>query len=534
MKKYFWLIIIIFVATFLRFFDLGKIPSSLTPDEAAQGYTAYSYIQTGHDEWGSRNPLIMQSFGDYKPPFQTWLIMISIKKFGLNQFAIRLPNAVFGVVTVILIYLISQSTLAGLLAAVSPWLLPISRLALESNIIITVFLLGFWLFLNHKKSSLYLFSSAICFGLTAFIYHSAKIVTPLFIVGLFNIYRSQIKNKHWVTFFIIFLSIFLFNIFINSSAGLSRSQDIIIFNPTDKWADMANSRYQLTQFGLPPILSRLIANKITFTFKTFTNSYFSYFSPQFLVTSGAGETTYGMIPGFGVIGFIGIIGIISSIIYFLKYKKINPEITAIIVLIFISPLPAAIAKGQYSANRVSLLAPALIILSAFGLNILIKKIKLAKYFLIVLLVLESVVFLATYFFQANALLCKGMLFGHEQINEYLKKYPDYNVVYSRRLSEPQAYYLFYQQFSPQSVVQYTTGWQRYQEEGRSFVDQMGSYSLANVVFRDLNINSDIQLPKTIIIGPPDEFIGLKPSKVIYYPESVIPVPAVYIINTNEK
>ena len=39
--------------------------------------------------------------------------------------------------------------------------------------------------------------------------------------------------------------------------------------------------------------------KLIYTVSTTFKNYASYFSPQFLFTSGAGEATYGMIPGRG-------------------------------------------------------------------------------------------------------------------------------------------------------------------------------------------------------------------------------------------
>ena len=102
------LVFILILGTFLRFYKLGSLPNSYSPDELAQGYTAYSILQTGKDEWGSRNWLSLRSFGDYKPPIQTLLMIPSIKIFGLTPFAVRFPNALLSVFTLILTYLISQ------------------------------------------------------------------------------------------------------------------------------------------------------------------------------------------------------------------------------------------------------------------------------------------------------------------------------------------------------------------------------------------------------------------------------------------
>ncbi|MFA5750600.1 MAG: glycosyl transferase, partial [Candidatus Shapirobacteria bacterium] len=108
MKYKIYLILILVLAIFLRFVKLGNLPNSYTPDELAQGYSAYSILNTSKDEWGSSNWLNLRSFGDYKPPLQTLLMIPSIKVFGLTPFAVRFPNAFLSIFTILLTYLIAN------------------------------------------------------------------------------------------------------------------------------------------------------------------------------------------------------------------------------------------------------------------------------------------------------------------------------------------------------------------------------------------------------------------------------------------
>src|SRR3989344_4582888 len=105
LKNNFILIIIIFLATVLRFYQLGQNPPSLDWDETAHGYNAYSILKTGRDEYGYKLPLSFRSFDDYKPPIYTYLVVPSVAIFGLNDFAVRFPSAVLGVLAVIFSYL---------------------------------------------------------------------------------------------------------------------------------------------------------------------------------------------------------------------------------------------------------------------------------------------------------------------------------------------------------------------------------------------------------------------------------------------
>src|SRR4030043_2030959 len=104
--KIFWLILVL--AFFLRFYKLGEVPISLDWDENSNAYNAYSILKTGRDEYGNFLPLTNRSFDDYKPPLYMYLNVPSVAIFGLTPFAARLPSAIFGFLTVPLVYLLAK------------------------------------------------------------------------------------------------------------------------------------------------------------------------------------------------------------------------------------------------------------------------------------------------------------------------------------------------------------------------------------------------------------------------------------------
>ncbi len=548
MKNKILLLLIIIVGIFLRFYKLGQIPNSYSPDELAQGYTAYSILETGKDEWGSQNWLSLRSFGDYKPPLQTLLMIPGIKVFGLTPFAVRLPNALLSTFTILLTYLIANylfksksiSLLSALFISLSPWALPLSRIALEANLVIFIISLATYLYLkaNQNKSVFFFSLSFFFFGLSLFTYHSAKIFTPIFLIVLFISQKTYLLKKKLIIPFLIF-GLFLFsNTFLNNQIKSNRTGDIAIFNPTDNWSYVSNSQFEITQNGLPYPVIKIFYNKLVYLYETFSHNYLSYFSPQFLITQGAGETTYGMIPGYGVLGLIPAIGLILSLFFLIKSKgnKDKRNLYFLMVTILIPPLIAAIAKGQYSGNRVSLMMPFIQIISSFGLitflNVLPEKIK--SFFnlgFIIAFLFLNLIFIVRYFYQGNQILAHGMLYGHLQANEYLKSYPDKQVIYSRKLSEPQAYVTFFQKINPKIVQQASLAWLEYETKNLLFLDQLGEYSLDKFTFREINIPSDSLLPNTLIIGRPEEFRDVKPDHIIYYPYHSKQEAAIYIYQT---
>src|SRR3989344_2523195 len=98
--------LILFIAVFLRFYQLSNIPPSLNWDEVSIGYNAYSIFKTAKDEWGNFLPLSFRAFGDYKLPFYIYLDIPFVFLFGLNELAVRLPSVLSGIGVVILTFFI--------------------------------------------------------------------------------------------------------------------------------------------------------------------------------------------------------------------------------------------------------------------------------------------------------------------------------------------------------------------------------------------------------------------------------------------
>ncbi|MEK7169074.1 MAG: 4-amino-4-deoxy-L-arabinose transferase, partial [Patescibacteria group bacterium] len=98
--------LIIILAGVLRIYQLGNVPPSPDWDEVALGYDAYSIIHTGKDEFGKFLPVVLRSFDDYKPALYAYFIIPAIFMFDLTTFAVRFPSAVFGIVSVLAVFLL--------------------------------------------------------------------------------------------------------------------------------------------------------------------------------------------------------------------------------------------------------------------------------------------------------------------------------------------------------------------------------------------------------------------------------------------
>ena len=194
MKKTFvWVLIIFFLAVFLRFYKLGEIPNGLYQDETAIGYNAYSILQTGKDEHGVSWPLYFKSFGDYKLPVYIYLTAISVKLFGLNEWAVRFPSALFGTLTVVVMYFFVNklfktniAIFSALLLAINPWHLHYSRATFEVTIALFFLMLGAYL-LPRK-----FLVGTLCFIIAFYSYNLTRLLAPLLYFLCLWVYSANV------------------------------------------------------------------------------------------------------------------------------------------------------------------------------------------------------------------------------------------------------------------------------------------------------------------------------------------------------
>ena len=105
-------LIVIVLSAFLRLYKLGQSPEGFYLDEAAIGYNAFSILKTGKDEFGKKWPLVFRSFGDFKAPVYSYLLVPVFAVLEPTVLLVRLPSAVAGILTVICFYWLIIKVLA--------------------------------------------------------------------------------------------------------------------------------------------------------------------------------------------------------------------------------------------------------------------------------------------------------------------------------------------------------------------------------------------------------------------------------------
>ena len=509
------LALILILGLFLRFTYLGRIPAGFSPDEASQAYSAYSLLQTGKDEWGLGWPISsFKSFLDYKAPLQTYLMIPSVAIFGLNEFAARLPSAIFGVLAILAIYLLTGKIFpnykhlplySALFLALSPWHIQFSRTALEVNLTSFLFPLGLYLYLRGLKDHRQFIYTAILWGLSLYAYHSAKIYIPLFAFSLLFLYRRQIFSKGFkpllpaLLTIIILLGPLALGTFFGNSA--KRGGDLLVSKlDTVNLKQIDDQSFYSPLAKINPKIPRLFHRKIFTVISRFGENYLSYFSLPFWFTEGGREITYSVIPGRGLLLFWMLPLVLFGL--FLLLKKIKDEdydARPILLWLLLAAVPAALTKEGYRPNRAGSFLCLWEIIAAFGfVRFLEIKNKYSKKILglfIGLAIILTGFYFEDYFFNSVVTYPKALSYGwRDTVNAISKIQRNYDTVMVDKGTQGQSFIAFYLKTPPPVFQAASADWEKeMQKNPVDYLDQMGKYRLGKYSFEKLDWPEDKNL-----------------------------------------
>lgn len=374
-----WLIVTVILGIFLRFYKLGLAPAGLYLDEAGQGYSAYSILKTGKDEFGMPFPSAFRSFNDFKTPVYIYLIVPLLPFFGLNTFSIRFPSFIFSVLSLPLLYFLilkltdnsKNSKLFALIStiflAISPWHILFGRTNFECNVALFFFLFAYYLFQVALQKPIYLIFSSIFFSIALPAYHSERILVPLTVLFLLTKYFRVLTSPAYLKytlislFFALLISIPTIKI-IQTPGFLARVSTLGIFSSQNSWG-----------------------------VKEWPSLYLSYFSPRQLFMLGdAGPRS--SFPELSVF-YLWQLPLLLHGLYLLFNKRIFPNLKSFIFLLMvISPIPASLTRDPFSTIRaLPLVIPLILVCSLSAMHLLKGKGYFkAKFVLIVVILFYSI------------------------------------------------------------------------------------------------------------------------------------------------
>jgi len=193
------------LSTFIIFYRFTSVPKTLTFDEIEfaklalsldkQPYIPYSPLATGH------------------ATLYFYILLSSLKVFGITSFGLRLPAAVFGVVAIITAFFVLRKVvhkmdiihsphlhellpLAGtFLLATTRWYFNFARFGFEATFLLLLELISLYFFLHYldHRQHKWLIPSGIFAGLAYNSYQPGRLffIIPLFFLFLYILERKQ-------------------------------------------------------------------------------------------------------------------------------------------------------------------------------------------------------------------------------------------------------------------------------------------------------------------------------------------------------
>ena len=224
------------LSSFIIFFRFNSIPKTITFDEIEfaklalslekGGYIPYSPLATGH------------------ATLYFYVLLFSMKLFGITSFALRFPAAVFGVIAPLLMYFILQKSIkkiewapfvGAFLFATTRWYFNFARFGFEGTFLMMLELASLLFFLHYyeHKEKKWLILSGVFAGLAYNSYQPGRIffIVPLTLLFLFILERKRQRldfsffTKYTATTFFSFLIPFII-IITPLSLYLAQNKDV--------------------------------------------------------------------------------------------------------------------------------------------------------------------------------------------------------------------------------------------------------------------------------------------------------------------
>ncbi|MEK7159977.1 MAG: glycosyltransferase family 39 protein, partial [Patescibacteria group bacterium] len=460
---------------FLRVYNLSSIPLGFHIDEASLSYNGYSLLETYKDENNNKLPLYIDMFGDQRPSGYHYLTILPIKFLGLNEFATRLPGALFGSLSVLSIFFLAQvlfkrrliSLISAFLISIAPWSVVLSRASAETIVALFFIITGYTFFIVgfKKKKVVYFFAGAIIATLSFFFYHSPRVFVPLLFISsifyLYSVWKSfKVNKKAYLILSFILLSLVSFALVFLITGGIGRFTQVNIFKDPHVKLVMEEQIREDGTMKVSVSATRFFHNKVINYSLGLISNYFEYFSGSFLFIQGGLPVWY-KVPSMGLIYLVELPFILLGVFYLLSSKDKYHKLP--LIWLILSPITASITVDDIpNIQRAIVMFPMIELIAAYGFVSLKDNLSNNKYKIVigvfaVLIAFNFLYFLHQYFIQSQIHRNWYRYEGFSEMMSIVKKdYSNFDkIVVSKSFGGIYPLVLFYMQYNPDT----------YQKEG---------------------------------------------------------------------
>jgi hypothetical protein len=455
--RHIFLILIIIFAAFIRIFKITTLPPALYYDEVDAGYQALIFNTNNTDYYGNKFPIHFHSFGDFRTSLHIYSIALFQHFTNDQDLSIRLPSAIYGVISVYVLFLITGSLIPSFLLALSPWAIHYSRIGFEVSGMILFLLLGiyFWKKFLINKKSIYIYLTILFFCLTPYFYSTSKlfiiIIAALILIIWHNTFQKIGVGKLILpAIFAVILLLPMARDTIRGNSGY-RFSYIGIFTLPHREQVVNTLRYQdasvdhPNEIGVPTsFTSKAFHNKYQLVAKRFISNYVNSFSPDFLLLRGDNNARHGF-GDHGLLYLIDIVFIFIGLSSYLFVNKKNKISTLLFWLFVLSPIPYAFTRdSDYPhATRLILMLPSVIYFSYLGIQYLKTKLHYILYLIIPLYGIFFINFWHYYYYHYPQDSARVWNMGMEEVIKVTNNYPNNTLVFSDSYLSFVSFFLYY-------------------------------------------------------------------------------------------
>jgi 4-amino-4-deoxy-L-arabinose transferase-like glycosyltransferase len=366
------LAVIVLIAAVLRLGWPNSSPPGLHVDEASNAWNAYCLLQLGRDEHDVAMPVFYtKSFGDYRSALYLYPVMFCQSLFGFSEYTVRIPAAVGGVISVMLIYYVGSrlfsravALVAAALLAVDPWHLQFTRWGHEGSISPLLILLPIAMLVwagapltdrkNRTMDPLKALLAGLAIGIACYGYATIRLALPIYLIG-----ATLVNGRGWWSAI--------------RAGGQQRTAIVclaigvaVTFGPL-AWKHLTDPNINLrarttwvwdSDDSVPTRIGKVLAR------------YPGHFGPAFLISPGPTDPSQLMAtPGGGAMAGYALLAMLLGTGWMIARARSSVSARVLLALVILYPAADLLSghPGGVNALRSLVGVPALVLLAAVGL-----------------------------------------------------------------------------------------------------------------------------------------------------------------------
>lgn len=457
----------------LRLINIGNMPLGLNQDEASIGYDAYSILNYGIDRNGVHMPVHLIAWGSGQNALYAYMCMPFIRLFGLNEFAIRLPMALLGCGSLLIIrrllLLLKDKKLAfaGVcMFSIMPWHIMKSRWALESNILpdmILIAVLLFMLGIDGKKHCFY-FGSAVL-GLCAYAYGTAYFFLPIFCLMFFVYLLCHRK---------VSISQTLISLVIICIISLP----IILFVLINKFGMQS---INLGLFTIPKLNEARQSAILNLDSNIFENIFSNLKTTLKIIFMQTDDLPWNSISFYGTVFLASIPFFIIGLATMFKQKGYKSDF-AFFIWFLTSLLMSSIMSANI--NRLNVIFIPIIYFVIIGVFSVVETMRHLRFPIITMYAAMSVMFIFNYFGPYQEQIGQNFYYGFGEAIQCAEKQDSEHIYITNSVNAPYIYVLFYNNTDPHEYINTV----QKKNPGQAFeqVSEFDKYLFTNIDCKNLD------------------------------------------------